>query len=58
MESISKEMKLFRTKDGKKPFIEWLQSIRDQRAKQKIQVRIDRLSLGNPGQTNSVGEGV
>ena len=58
MEAIPKDIKLFRTKDGKKPFIEWLESLRDQKAKQKIQLRVDRLSLGNPGHTNSVGEGV
>lgn len=58
MEATPKDIKLFRTRDGKKPFIEWLNSLKDQRAKQKIQLRIDRLSLGNLGHTNSVGEGV
>lgn len=58
MDASPKEIRLFRTKKGKRPFIEWLESLRDQKVKQKIQLRIDRLSLGNPGHTNSVGEGV
>ena len=53
-----KTVKVFVTKEGRKPFIEWLQALRDQRAKQRIQVRIDRLSLGALGHTRSVGEGV
>jgi len=58
MESTPKDIKLFVTKNGKRPFLDWLKDLKDQRAKQKIQIRIDRLSLGNPGHTNSVGEGV
>jgi putative addiction module killer protein len=32
--------------------------LRDVRAVARIQIRIDRLALGNPGDVNSVGEGV
>jgi putative addiction module killer protein len=39
-------------------FAAWFEDLRDQRAKAQIQVRIDRLSLGNPGDTKPVGEGV
>ena len=58
MEAVPKEIRIFRTRDGKRPFIEWLRGLREERARQKIQVRVDRLSLGNPGQTNAVGDGV
>lgn len=58
MEVVPKEIRLFRSKLGHRPYMEWFQSIEDQRTRQIIQVRIDRLSLGNPGLTNSVGEGV
>ena len=58
MDTSPKLILIFRTNDGKRPFIDWIQSLKDQRAKQKIQLRLDRLSLGNLGQTNSVGEGV
>jgi putative addiction module killer protein len=36
----------------------WLRGLRDQRGKAKIVARIDRLSLGNPGDVAPVGEGV
>jgi len=39
-------------------FAAWFQDLRDRRAKARIQVRIDRLSLGNPGDAKPVGEGV
>ncbi len=39
-------------------FATWLEGLRDRRAKAKIQIRIDRLSLGNPGDVKPVGEGV
>ncbi len=39
-------------------FLAWLRSLRDVRALARIQVRIDRLSLGNPGEVRPVGEGV
>lgn len=36
----------------------WLRSLRDVRARAKIQVRIRGLSLGNPGDVKPVGAGV
>src|SRR5687768_12552007 len=36
----------------------WLASLKDARARARIQVRIDRLSLGNPGQVRDVGHGI
>ena len=41
-----------------KAFSDWLAGLRDQRAKAKIAARIDRLSLGNAGDVEPVGEGV
>jgi putative addiction module killer protein len=39
-------------------FLNWLRCLRDVRAIARIQIRIDRLALGNAGDVNSVGEGV
>ncbi|HEX5008744.1 MAG TPA: type II toxin-antitoxin system RelE/ParE family toxin [Hyphomonadaceae bacterium] len=39
-------------------FEEWLDDLRDQRAKAKVKARIRRLSLGNPGDVKPVGEGI
>ncbi len=58
MKVIAREVVLFRTKEGRIPLVEWLQTVRDRRLQQRIQARIDRLSLGNFGHTRSVGEGV
>jgi putative addiction module killer protein len=39
-------------------FASWFTSLRDARAQARIEVRIRRLSLGNPGDVRPVGEGV
>lgn len=39
-------------------FRNWLTSLRDVRAKQKIALRIRRLAFGNPGDVKPVGAGV
>lgn len=39
-------------------FDRWLRNLRDARAKARIETRIRRLSLGNPGDVKPVGEGV
>jgi len=39
-------------------FAAWYRNLRDRRARARIQVRIDRLSLGNAGDAKAVGEGV
>ena len=39
-------------------FAQWLQDLRDLRARAKIQVRIERLIGGNPGDARPVGSGV
>ena len=41
-----------RTFDG------WLTALKDRRAATRVQIRIDRLSLGNPGDVRSIGEGL
>jgi putative addiction module killer protein len=39
-------------------FARWLTRLRDHRARVRIQARIDRLEIGNPGDVRPVGEGV
>jgi putative addiction module killer protein len=39
-------------------FSRWLDGLKDRKARARILVRIDRLSLGNPGDVKPVGEGV
>ena len=39
-------------------FDNWLKSLKDRKAKARVQARIDRLELGNFGDVAPVGEGV
>jgi putative addiction module killer protein len=39
-------------------FAHWFEALRDRQARARIDVRIRRLSLGNPGDVKAVGEGV
>jgi putative addiction module killer protein len=39
-------------------FAGWLDGLRDVRARARVQVRIERLAAGNPGDVQPVGEGV
>ena len=39
-------------------FARWLDGLRDVRARARVQVRIERLAAGNPGDVSPVGEGV
>ena len=39
-------------------FAEWLDGLRDIQARARVQARIERLAMGNPGDVQAVGEGV
>ena len=39
-------------------YTEWFTGLRDRTAKARIDIRIRRLSLGNPGDVKPIGEGV
>ena len=39
-------------------FAQWLDGLRDIRARARFQARLDRLAEGNPGDVAPVGEGV
>jgi putative addiction module killer protein len=39
-------------------FAQWLDELRDIRARARVQARIERLAAGNPGDVKPVGEGV
>jgi len=39
-------------------FARWIDDLRDLQARARIQARIERFALGNPGDVESVGEGV
>jgi putative addiction module killer protein len=39
-------------------FLAWLLALRDSRAKARVVEQIERLTVGNPGHSKSVGSGV
>jgi putative addiction module killer protein len=39
-------------------FAKWIDSLQDIRGRARIQARIERLAMGNPGDVKPVGEGV
>jgi len=51
-------IKVYRTLAGKVPFDDWMDKLSDKKALVAIEVRLDRLTLGNFGQCKSVGDGV
>ena len=58
MESASKHVLIYEDSNGRAPYSEWLKGLRDKRAAAKIDIRIERIGLGNLGFWESVGEGV
>lgn len=42
---MSFEIEFYETSDGKCPFIEWIEGLRDIQTRAKIKTRIDRLHL-------------
>ncbi|MBA2653739.1 MAG: type II toxin-antitoxin system RelE/ParE family toxin [Gammaproteobacteria bacterium] len=55
---MQKELRLFRTKNGKEPFAKWLASVKDTVTKAHIKNRLNRLMLGHNRDIKSVGDGV
>ena len=39
-------------------FAQWIDALRDLRARARVQARIERLAAGNPGDVEPVGEGI
>ena len=44
--------------EGRSPFNEWLEGLRDVQARARVDTRLDRASLGNLGDHAPVGRGV
>ncbi len=58
MEAQPREIKNYLSDDGRSPFEEWFNSLRDSKARKRIQLRLDRLQLGNLGDCKPVRQGV
>ncbi len=58
MGTVPKQVEVYETQDGKQPFTEWLDSLKDKRTASIVIKRLERVKLGNLGDTRSVGKGV
>jgi putative addiction module killer protein len=58
MQAIPKSLRLYRTREGKEPFAEFFQDLRDEKGKTAITKRLDRVRQGNLGYFDKVGAGV
>lgn len=53
--NADKDIRLYQTSSGKRPFDDWLMNLRDGKARNIISQRIDRLERGLAGPCESVG---
>lgn len=57
-EATPKQIEEYLTAEERSPFAEWLSGLKDVKARARVRVRLDRLSLGNFGDCRSLGDGV
>ena len=53
-----KKLLLYRALTGKAPFEEWLEDLKNRKARAVIRTRLDRVEQGNAGECKAVGSGV
>jgi len=58
MQEFPYQIDYFVTGEGRKPFKEWLENLRDVQGRAKIRIRLDRVRLGNFGDSRSLGKGL
>ena len=58
MRSYPFQIEYYVRDNGKIPFKEWLEGLKDVAARARIRIRLDRVRLGNLGDSRSVGDGV
>ena len=58
MEPIPRELLNYVTEEGRCPFEDWLNGLRDVNGRAIVRKRLNRIRVGNLGNTRSLGEGV
>ncbi len=51
-------LEIYKKENGQEPFTEWLESIKDVKTQLRIINRLNRLIIGNFGDSKSVGAGI
>ena len=57
-EARPQEVEEYLSEEGRSPFGEWIDHLRDRSARVRIRVRLDRPSLGNFGDAKGLGGGL
>lgn len=52
------ELVIFKAANGRRPFVDWFDRLRDRVAQAAVVQRLDRLQSGNPGDCRSLGGGL
>ena len=52
------ELREYLSENGHSPFDDWLEGLRDLRARARVEIRLDRVRLGNLGDHASLGNSV
>lgn len=58
MDGPSKTIEVYALLDGKQPFTKWLTDLKDVKARAQILTRLNRIRLGNLGDSKFIKEGV
>jgi putative addiction module killer protein len=58
MESSQIQVEIYETEQGKQPYVDWFNGVRDTKAQARLSTRITRLRQGNFGDSKPIGEGV
>lgn len=58
MEAVARQIEIYVTSDGREPFSDWLEGLKDRAARAAIRARLERVEDGNFGAAKSVGDGV
>ncbi len=53
-----KQLEIYETDDGKQPFVDWLESLKDKSVRYRIKERLDRVALGNLGDYKAIEKGI
>lgn len=57
-QAMEMDIQEYMTSEGRVPFREWLENLRDRAARARIRIRLDRMRLGNPGDCRSLNNGI